>query len=1226
MGFAQAQIDLAVNAQNGTATLKIVSSEFEKLTTAVQRSDGAVQNFEQRFVASMNNARNVGQGFTEAMRALDSVYGNGVRSAMQYELAQAKLFAVLKSGGKDAEITMSRLDEIATKISKTDMFSKQDIMDIERYFLTFKNIGGASIEQATEAVIGLSETLDMNDSRAATIALAKALDQGVEGMKALNRMGLKLSQDELDHVQVLEDEGKTYEMQAYIIELLSDKYRALDEQVSGTSALALNQAEKSFKSVQREAGNLLILGLGPTMKGFTDFVGAINKLDPVIKGFIGLAAETTIALGLLNSTGIGKNILTLMQLGPSYRTVTLAMAEKRAAAISLGAAEEAEAISAMYAAEANTAWWASMGPIGWITIAVGALATAWGLFGDKIMSADEAMSDDVKQLGVAKAEFISLGNIIGDTTKKEDERKKAIEDMQTKYPDYLKNKTLDLNNEKDMNDTLKEGNKLFDERIRMKSLEKQKQSISDERGQIEADIVLLKDQQKNASTEKPKTTQAMPAAQGSSMVSIGGGMVTGESEYETLQNKINEKQKKYDELDKKYNTLSNALIDKKSGGQGEKPDTTAKNLLAKNLGGLTNEAIDRYVDELQKVDKKLVAGGELSNKIKAKLDSLKNNSRYGKTGGSGLGYLTDDTKIDLENLTELSDMYAKMQEKWTMILGINVKNSKGIEDVNKTKEKQQKARYNLRNEFEKVAQSFMGNQIKSAEGAAEAEGGDKLAGLEAKANVIRNVITQVQQMNDDWVKSHPDFPLISKQKMQELGNELVKVNNDINKEQFTVEQKALQRESDQLDQSLENMKATDIERLAWKAAYLQKQLALAQQFKQKEKELDIQGKIDLIPGEETKVLDRMKTTKRDTNYDIEISRQNRAYNKTGSTSGLFMAEYLEEEKKYKDQVDKVKNDTTLGEGQKYLLLEEMEAAHGDKMLEIRRKYYDSLLGDVIGFGAKELEATQKALSNVESAVGNMYKLQEAKGKAVADGYRTTENDKADTDKKAELAKARTAAQKEAIEEKYTKRKEKIDEEAKRKGQEKVKTLFAIQKAVQIANAFVNTYSGATAALAPPPLGAGPIMGPIIAGTTIAAGLANIAVIAAQDLPKFAEGTRYVEGPGDGKSDSILAMLSRGERVIPADMNARYGLLFDNIMMGRHDNVQYNPATFGAINAMYTTTVSVDNKGTHDRLERVETAITNLHEGMASGGILAKVTSDQAARIVAAGLAALRKTK
>ena len=55
---------------------------------------------------------------------------------------------------------------------------------------------------------------------------------------------------------------------------------------------------------------------------------------------------------------------------------------------------------------------------------------------------------------------------------------------------------------------------------------------------------------------------------------------------------------------------------------------------------------------------------------------------------------------------------------------------------------------------------------------------------------------------------------------------------------------------------------------------------------------------------------------------------------------------------------------------------------------------------------------------------------------------------------------------------------------------------AAYKIFSITQATIEMYKGATAALSPPPIGAGPLFGPILAGATIASGLANIAKISA----------------------------------------------------------------------------------------------------------------------------------
>ena len=72
-----------------------------------------------------------------------------------------------------------------------------------------------------------------------------------------------------------------------------------------------------------------------------------------------------------------------------------------------------------------------------------------------------------------------------------------------------------------------------------------------------------------------------------------------------------------------------------------------------------------------------------------------------------------------------------------------------------------------------------------------------------------------------------------------------------------------------------------------------------------------------------------------------------------------------------------------------------------------------------------------------------------------------------------------------------------------------------------------------------------IYGIILGAAGLAFVIARIAAVraqakAAQADTGFKEGTPFVEGPGGPKDDRISARLSRGERVVPADLNERMG--------------------------------------------------------------------------------------
>ena len=90
------------------------------------------------------------------------------------------------------------------------------------------------------------------------------------------------------------------------------------------------------------------------------------------------------------------------------------------------------------------------------------------------------------------------------------------------------------------------------------------------------------------------------------------------------------------------------------------------------------------------------------------------------------------------------------------------------------------------------------------------------------------------------------------------------------------------------------------------------------------------------------------------------------------------------------------------------------------------------------------------------------------------------------------------------------------------------------KALSSAEAAINTYTAATAALKIP------VFGPLQAALIVIQGLAQVAKINATPLPKFATGIIGVDGPGTGTSDSITANISKNESVMTSKVTDAFG--------------------------------------------------------------------------------------
>jgi len=96
-----------------------------------------------------------------------------------------------------------------------------------------------------------------------------------------------------------------------------------------------------------------------------------------------------------------------------------------------------------------------------------------------------------------------------------------------------------------------------------------------------------------------------------------------------------------------------------------------------------------------------------------------------------------------------------------------------------------------------------------------------------------------------------------------------------------------------------------------------------------------------------------------------------------------------------------------------------------------------------------------------------------------------------------------------------------------------KALFAVQQGLAIASTIMNTEMAAIAAIAPPPVGLGPVAGVPYAGVIRAIGYSSAAIIAGQTLASFEgggfTGSGVRSGGMDGKGGR-LAMVHPNEKI------------------------------------------------------------------------------------------------
>jgi hypothetical protein len=215
--------------------------------------------------------------------------------------------------------------------------------------------------------------------------------------------------------------------------------------------------------------------------------------------------------------------------------------------------------------------------------------------------------------------------------------------------------------------------------------------------------------------------------------------------------------------------------------------------------------------------------------------------------------------------------------------------------------------------------------------------------------------------------------------------------------------------------------------------------------------------------------------------------------------------YAQVEKELKDYEDLKKKQTDIDT--KYL---EEKAKKEEEYRELAKQTALQMLENTASFAFSQIEQNLQQETDLKVAAAEEEQRKQLEGRELS------------------------ASQQQAIERNTQREIGRIKTEAARKQRQADITQAAVNGAIAITRAYATMVD--------------PISASIVAiGIGITTGL-QIAAIKNQPIPKFAKGTKGVEGPGTDTSDSILAYLSKGEMVIPTKTKESYfpalDLIFD----------------------------------------------------------------------------------
>lgn len=214
-----------------------------------------------------------------------------VQAAMEAETVQAQLNAVLESTGGVAGVSADQVNEYADSLSQMTMFDDEAIVSAESMLLTFTNIGKDVFPDATKTVLDMSQALGQ-DLQSSSIQLGKALNDPINGVTALQRVGVKFTDAQKDTIKALVNSGKLEEAQAMILKELQTEFGGSAEAAGKTFPGQLKILQTKLGNIQENIGAKLLPVLGDLATMFTDY---LNR--PETQAFLANLADTIAKFG-----------------------------------------------------------------------------------------------------------------------------------------------------------------------------------------------------------------------------------------------------------------------------------------------------------------------------------------------------------------------------------------------------------------------------------------------------------------------------------------------------------------------------------------------------------------------------------------------------------------------------------------------------------------------------------------------------------------------------------------------------------------------------------------------------------------------------------------------------------------------------------------------------------------------------------------------------------------
>lgn len=201
-----------------------------------------------------------------------------VSAFAESENAVTQLEAALKSTGGASGLFVEDLQDQASALQRLTKYTDESVMSAQGLLLTFTSVKGPVFQEAIGTILDMSTALGQ-DLKSSAIQVGKALQDPINGITALRRVGVNFTDDQKEVISKLVETGKVMEAQRLILKELNTEFGGSAVAAGQTFSGQLTILKNNFGELEEKIGGVLVKALNPFVAKMVNLVTEVNFED-----------------------------------------------------------------------------------------------------------------------------------------------------------------------------------------------------------------------------------------------------------------------------------------------------------------------------------------------------------------------------------------------------------------------------------------------------------------------------------------------------------------------------------------------------------------------------------------------------------------------------------------------------------------------------------------------------------------------------------------------------------------------------------------------------------------------------------------------------------------------------------------------------------------------------------------------------------------------------------